>query len=59
MNKEDVKKALDNCIGVKPCSSCPYDNGFLNFPACAVELMKDALDVINQMENKDTMNKQV
>lgn len=50
MEKEQVKAALNNCIGVKPCKDCPYEKGFLNFPACAVEMMKDALVIIEQLE---------
>ena len=52
MDKETVKKALKNCIGVKPCKDCPYEGGgYMHFPSCAVELLKDALKTIEQLEN--------
>lgn len=49
-----TKKALDNCIGCKPCKDCPYELGYLNFPSCAVSMMKDALKLIRDLENKGT-----
>lgn len=53
MEKEKVIEALDNCIGCRPCENCPYEKGYLNFPSCAVELLKDALAVINELEAKN------
>ena len=52
MEKEKVIASLDNCIGCRPCENCPYEKGYLNFPSCAVELLKDALAVINELEAK-------
>ena len=52
MEKEKVIKALENCIGVQPCKNCPYEKGYLNFPACAVDMFKDALAVIKELEDK-------
>lgn len=53
MNKEIIINALDNCIGSNPCKNCPYETGYLNFPACAVALMKDALKLIRELESVD------
>ena len=50
MDKETIKKALDNCIGSHPCKNCPYETGYLNFPSCAVSLMKDALQLILELD---------
>ena len=50
VESEKIKNALNNCIGSHPCKNCPYENGYLNFPSCAVLLMKDALDLIKQYE---------
>lgn len=51
MDKEMVKKSLKNCIGVKPCKDCPYEKGgFMHFPSCVVDLLKDALKTIEQLE---------
>ena len=52
MEKEKIKNALANCIGSNPCINCPYETGYLNFPACAVPLMKDALKLIQELESK-------
>lgn len=57
MNKEFdseiIKNALENCIGSHPCKNCPYENGFLNFPSCAVHLMKSALELIKNLEKNN------
>lgn len=53
MEKEKVISALENCIGCLPCENCPYEKGYLNFPSCAVELLKDALAVIKELEAKN------
>jgi hypothetical protein len=47
-----VKDSLRNCIGNRPCKDCPYEKGFMNFPTCAVSLMKEALQAIEELENK-------
>ena len=52
MEAEKIKNALNNCIGSNPCKNCPYETGYLNFPACAVSLMKDALKLIFELESK-------
>ena len=53
MEKEKVIKALENCIGCRPCKNCPYEKGYLNFPSCAVDMFKDALAVIKELEDKN------
>ena len=52
MEKEKVIKALENCIGCQPCKNCPYEKGYLAFPSCAVDMFKDALKLIKEMEQK-------
>ena len=58
MEKEQVINALENCIGSHPCKNCPYENGYQNFPSCAVSLMKEALVLIKEQDSpkeyKDT-----
>ena len=49
MEKEKVIKALETCIGCRPCKDCPFDRtvaGITNFPSCMVELQKEALAII-------------
>lgn len=49
MEKEKVVKALEACIGCRPCKDCPFDRtvaGITNFPSCMVELQKEALNLI-------------
>lgn len=53
MEKETIIKALDNCIGNNPCKNCHYETGYLNFPNCAVALMKDALKLIRDLSRKE------
>ena len=53
MEKENVMKALENCVGCRPCKNCPYEKGYLNFPSCAVDMLKDALEVIKELEAKN------
>ena len=53
MEKEKVIAALENCIGCSPCENYTYEKGYLNFPSCAVELLKDALAVIKELEAKN------
>ena len=51
MEKEKVIKALENCIGCRPCKDCPFDRtvaGITNFPSCMVELQKEALAIIRE-----------
>ena len=52
MEKEKVIKALETCIGCQPCKNCPYEKGYLAFPSCAVDMFKDALTVIKELEAK-------
>ena len=52
MDKEKVVMALETCIGCQPCKNCPYEKGYLNFPGCAVDVFKDALAVIKELEAK-------
>lgn len=56
MQKEIIINALDNCIGSNPCKNCHYETGYLNFPSCAVALMKDALKLIKELDNKHNSN---
>jgi hypothetical protein len=52
MEKEKVIKALETCIGCRPCKDCPFDRtvaGITNFPSCMVELQKEALAIINEL----------
>lgn len=54
MEKEKIIKALENCIGCRPCKDCPFDNtvsGITNFPDCMVGLQKEALSLIEEMES--------
>ena len=53
MEKEKVIAALENCIGCSPCENKKKKKGYLNFPSCAVELLKDALAVIKELEAKN------
>lgn len=56
MDKEKVIKALETCIGDRPCKGCPFDRmvaGITNFPDCMVELQKEALSVIKELEAKN------
>ena len=54
MNNEKLKSALKNCVGVKPCKDCDYDGGgFMHFPTCAVEMLKDALSTIETLEQEN------
>ena len=53
MEKEEIKKALSTCFGCHPCKNCKYENGYLNFPTCAVDLMKDALALIEELEKTE------
>ena len=49
MEKEKVIKALENCIGCRPCKNCPFDRtvaGITNYPRGMVELQKEALKII-------------
>lgn len=53
MEKEKVIKALETCIGCRPCKDCPFDGtvaGITNFPDCVIELQKEALSVIKELE---------
>ena len=55
MEKEKVIKALETCIGCRPCKDCPFDRtvaGITNFPNCMVELQKEALSVIKELEGE-------
>jgi hypothetical protein len=55
MKKEKVIKALETCIGCRPCKDCPFDRtvaGITNFPDCMVELQKEALSVIKELEGE-------
>lgn len=52
MDKEKIVTALETCIGCQPCKDCPYEKGYLAFPSCAVDMFKDALTVIKELENK-------
>lgn len=52
-DSEIIKNALKNCIGSHPCKNCPYENGFLNFPSCAVDLMKAALELVEKLESNN------
>ena len=53
MEKEKVIAALENCIGCLPCENCPYEKGYLNFTSCAVDMFKDALAAIKELEAKN------
>lgn len=55
MEKEEIKKALSTCVGCNPCKNCKYENGFLNFPACAVDIMKDALALIEEFGKAESL----
>lgn len=53
MEKEKIIKALENCVGCQPCKNCPFDrtvDGITNFPSCIVELQKEALNLIKEMD---------
>ena len=52
MEKEKVVRALETCIGCRPCKDCPFDRtvaGITNFPSCMVELQKEALSLIKEL----------
>lgn len=54
MKKEKVTKALEICIERRPCKDCPFDRtvaGITNFPDCMVELHKEALSLIEEMDD--------
>ncbi len=52
MEKEKVIKALETCIGCQPCKNFPYEKGYLHFPTCAVDMFKDALAIIKELEGE-------
>lgn len=53
MDQLTVITALENCIGNGPCKDCPFTSripGYTRFPDCMVELQKEALKIIKNME---------
>lgn len=53
MDRLAVITALENCIGSGPCNGCPFDTsipGYTNFPDCMVQLQREALKIIKNME---------
>lgn len=47
----EIKKGLVGCLENKSCVACPYYNGKTGV-LCVVQVMKDALTLIKQMEEK-------
>lgn len=53
MKDTDIKKALEIHINRGNCSECAYAT--LPIGACEIQMLKDALDLINH-NNKETEN---
>ena len=50
--REQIKDGLNKCTCPVPhsCWKCPYYQRPDNFPQCSIDLCKDTLEMINEME---------
>ena len=52
MTREQIKDGLQKCTCPVPhsCFKCPYYHRPDNFPQCSIDLCKDTIEMINEME---------